>query len=106
MGGTVGPGNPQFSNWNFFANVEAFGLVPARPNDRMGFAGWVNGVSNNFKELTSPVIDLRSPWGLEMYYNYEINPWCHLTGDVQLAKNQRVADDIAFIPGVRLVIDF
>ncbi len=106
IGGTAGPDNPQFAQWNFFANIEVFGLMASRPRDRMGVGGWWNGLSDDFKNLVSPVIDLRNTWGFELYYNIAINKWLHLSGDLQLIENEREADDIAVIPGVRLVIDF
>ena len=63
--------------------------------------GWVNGLSNGFRELVSPVEDVRDyTWGIELYYNFEINKWLHLTPDLQFIENQREADDI------RLVLDF
>jgi porin len=73
IGGTGGPDNPQFAQWNIFAAVEAFGLMASRPHDRMGVSGWYNGLSGNFKDLVSPVVDLRDTWGFELYYNIAIN---------------------------------
>jgi porin len=105
-GGTVGPDNPQFAQFNFFANVETFGLMDSRPHDRMGVAGWWNGLSPKYKDLVSPVADLRNPYGFEVYYNFAVNKWAHLTADLQLAKNEWADDDVAVIPGVRLVFDF
>jgi porin len=106
IGGTIGPDNPQFAQWNFFANVEVVGLKESRPYDKMGVAYWWNGLSPNFKQLVSPEIDLRNTWGLEIYYNYAITPWLHLSPDLQLVKNEREGDNLAVIPGIRLVIDF
>jgi porin len=106
IGGTVGPDNPQFAQTNIFANIEAFGLIPSRPHDRVGFGGWWNGLSSNVKELVSPVTELGNTWGLEMYYNYEITPWAHLSADLQLLQNQNKGDDFAILPGVRMVIEF
>jgi porin len=106
MGGTVGPDNPQFAQYSLSANVEAFGLVASRPHDRMGVAGWHSWLSDNFKDLASPVTDLRNTWGFELYYNFAINKWLHLSPGLQLVKNERAADDLAVIPGVRLVMDF
>ncbi len=106
LGATGGPDNPQFAQWNIFANIEAFGLMASRPHDRMGAVGWWNGLSSNFKELVSPVTNLRDTWGFEFYYNFEINKWLHLSADLQLVKNQNADDDLAVIPGARLVIDF
>lgn len=106
VGGTVGPDNPQFAQWNIFAAVEGFGLMASRPHDRMGVSVWYNGLSDNFKDLVSPVVDLQDTWGTELYYNFAINKWLHLSPDLQLVQNQRKADDFAVIPGVRLVLDF
>jgi hypothetical protein len=106
IGGTVGPDNPQLAQWNLFANVEVFGLTASRPNDRMGVAGWFNSLSSPFVDLVSPVTDLRDTWGFEFYYNFAINKWLYLSPDIQFIKNERVGDDLAIIPGIRLVMDF
>ena len=106
IGGTVGPDNPQFAQWNFFANVEVFGLNEARPHDRIGAGVFWNGLSDQFTDLVSPEVNLRNTWGVEVYYNFEITPWAHLSADLQFAQNENQSDDVAVIPGVRLVIDF
>ena len=73
----------------------------------MGVTGWYNGLSNEFVSLASKLnLRLRDTWGLEIYYNFEINKWLHLSPDFQLIKNERTRDDIAMIPGFRLVVDF
>ena len=66
IGGTMGPDNPQFAQYNFFTAVEAYGLFKSRPHDRMGVAGWKNWLSDNFKDLVSPVVDLRDTYGFEL----------------------------------------
>ena len=106
IGGTVGPDNPQFAQYNFFTSVESYGPMASRPHDRMGVSFWYGWLSDEFKDLVSPVIDLRNNWGFEFYYNFEINKWLHLSADLQLVKNQNADDDLAVIPGARLVIDF
>jgi porin len=110
IGGTVGPDNPQFAQYNFMANIEVFGLMHSRPDDRMGACYWWNGLSDDFKKLVSDRSrgreKLRNPWGFEFYYNYELTPSMHLTADLQLVENQNKGDDFAIIPGARLVVDF
>jgi porin len=106
IGGTGGPDDPQFAQWHLFGALEAYGLMASRPDDRMGVSGWYNGLSGNFKDLVSPLIDLRDAWGVELYYNFAINKWLHLTPDLQLLRNERKDDDFVVIPGIRLVMDF
>jgi porin len=106
VGGTVGPDNPQFAEWNIFGSIEVFGLRASRPGDRMGVSGWYNGLSNNFKYLVSPVVDLRDTWGFELYYSAEIIPSVHLSVDLQLVQNENESNKFAVIPGARLVVDF
>jgi hypothetical protein len=72
----------------------------------MGVGGWWNGLSDNYKDLLSPVVNLQDTYGAEVYYNFEINPWLHLSADLQLIENERKDDDLAVIPGLRLVMDF
>ena len=105
IGGTLGPGNPQFAQWNFFANIEAFGLMASRPSDRMGAGVWWNGLSSNFVEQVSAEVELRDTWGFELYYNLAINKWLYLSPDIQFVQNEREEDSFAVIPGIRLVID-
>jgi hypothetical protein len=106
FGGTFGPDNPQFAQYNFFTHVEAFGPMASRPHDRMGVAFWRNWLSRTFVDLVSPVEDVHDLYGFELYYNLQINPWLHLTADLQFIKNANRGDSLAVIPGARLVWDF
>jgi hypothetical protein len=106
IGGTAGPDDPQFAQYNFFTAVEAYGPMASRPHDRMGVSFWYNWLSDNFTDLVSPVADLRDLYGFELYYNFAINKWLHLSPDLQLIKNERDDDDLAVILGGRIVIDF
>ncbi len=106
IGGTVGPDDPQFAQYNFFTSLEAFGPMASRPHDRMGVSYWKNWLSDEFKKLLSPAIGLRDTWGFELYYNIEVNKWFHVTPDLQFVQNEIIGDDLAIIPGIRAVIDF
>jgi hypothetical protein len=106
IGGVVGPENPQFAQYQLFANVETYGLMATRPHDRIGLSAWKSWLSDDFKDLVSVETDLRDLYGFELYYNFEVTPWSHLSADLQLVENEREDDSLAVIPGVRLVIDF
>ena len=105
MGGTGGPDNPQFAQYNFFASVEAHGPMASRPHDRMGVSGWKNWLSDDFEELVSPVANVRDTYGFELYYNVAVNQWLHVTPDLQFVENERNGDNLAVIAGLRMVMD-
>jgi porin len=108
VGGSVADNNPSFSNYDVFAAVQAFGLSDARPHDRMGIAYHYNHMANDYVDLVNsiPGVNMRDNfWTFEVYYNYQINPWLHLTPNFQYAQNENDDDDPAVILGVRLVID-
>jgi hypothetical protein len=106
IGGTVGPDEPQFAQYNFFTSVEAYGPMSSRPQDRMGVSFWYNWLSNDYKELVRPIADLRDFYGFEIYYNIAVNKWLHITPDLQFIQNEWKGDDLAIVPGIRAVIDF
>jgi hypothetical protein len=54
---------------------------------------------------TLPTVDLENVQGVELYYNAEITPWFHLTGDLQIIDNENVGDDTAIILGLRAKMD-
>jgi porin len=107
-GGSVGDDNPSFADWDVFANLQAFGVFDSRPNDRMGIAAHYYHMADDIVDLGDEAgVNLRdNSWTTELYYNYEINPWLHLSPNVQYGQNENGDDDPAVIVGARLVIDF
>ena len=82
-------------------------MLGSRLHDRMGISGWYSGISGEVKDLTSTVgIDVGDIWGMELYYNYQITPWVHATANLQFLQNTNPDNDMAIVPGIRLVIDF
>jgi porin len=107
MGASVSSGNPSFAKWNVFVTLNSVGLFSSRPKDRMGVSWWFTGLSNNFTDLTRDVgFPTRDTYGVEIFYNIQLNPWLHLTPDLQIVRNENKGDNTAIIPGVRMVIDF
>lgn len=100
-GGSISDGNPSFSRWNWFMSMEGFGLIGGRDQDRTGVAYFYNGLSNDLRQLVSPLLELQEVQGVELYYNAAITPWFHLTADLQVVDNAVESDDPAFIIGLR-----
>jgi porin len=60
------------------------------------------GLSSNYKALLEPTAPQQDEYGVELFYNYAITPWCFLTGDLQVAEPSTIGRDTAIIPGLRL----
>ena len=43
--------------------------------------------------------------GGEVYYNYEVTPWFHLTADLQAIQPQTASQDTAIVLGLRAKLD-
>ena len=70
----------------------------------MGFSGWYSGLSDDLKDLVAPAVNVGDNWGLETYYNAEITPWFHVTGDMQVLQNSNADTDTSLVLGTRVVI--
>jgi porin len=106
--GRVGASDEKTSPYGVTASVslEAFGSMNSRPNDRMGVGYFYSGLNSDFKSLFVPANPLEDVHGGEVYYNAEITPWFHLTGDLQVVNPGPQALDTAVVLGLRAKIDF
>jgi porin len=86
-------------------SLESFGFFSSRPNDRMGIAGFYNGLGD-LSDLLSVLEPAGDVYGGEVYYNAEITPWFHLTFDLQAVRPAFRPRDTAIVAGLRGKIDF
>lgn len=77
------------------------GLIPTRPTDQYGVGYYLVNLSDNLE----PILSQES--GIEMYYNFEIFKWLHLSPDFQIIMNPGGAGehDVALVGGLRLQMD-
>ncbi|MFG0334209.1 MAG: carbohydrate porin, partial [Maioricimonas sp. JB049] len=66
-----GLADPRTTPFDWSANIalQAQGLIESRPNDTTGLAWFYSGLSDDLKNLTSPLLPLQDVHGLEIYYN-------------------------------------
>jgi porin len=102
----ISDGNP--NPIHFVANFGVGGRSPirCRTYDTFGAGFFFTGLSDEFKALAAAVLPQQDEYGVELFYNYAVTPWCRLTGDVQFARPSTVGLDIAVIAGSRLQILF
>jgi hypothetical protein len=105
---SIADDDPSFSDWSFMGQVEATGFFPSRPLDKMCIGGFYSGMTSKVKSEAEDLlgVSIQDLSGFEVYYSAAVTPSIHVTGDLQLINNPREVDDMAIIPGLRMVIDF
>ncbi len=84
---------------NFYsAGIGGKGIIPGRDNDTFGIGYYYIGVSDRFQEE-------HEGQGGEIFYNFEVTPWFHVTPDFQIIDPPIRAVETDFITGIRFKID-
>ena len=91
--------------WAGTYSIEAFGLNPSRPHDRMGISYFYSHISNDLQNLVRP-LRLGDVQGGEIYYNMQITPAFNLTLDLQVIEPALRAQNTALVLGTRGVLRF
>ena len=86
-------------------------LIPGREHDTVGVGYFHIGLASAFKELLGgplapPGLAQRDEQGVELFDNAALTPWCHLTGDLQIAEPSTKNLHTTVLAGMRLKIDF
>jgi porin len=81
-------------------------MVPGRTLDTFGVGYYYLGLSDEVKRLARPIRPLRDEYGVELFYNVAVTPWCRLTPNFTVARSAVVGLDTTLISGVRLQVAF
>jgi porin len=98
-------GNPNPIQWSAMTSIQAQGFIESRPLDSAGVSFFYTGLSDDFKRLASPLVDVENPYGSEVYYNFGVTPWFHLTTDLQVINPGESSNDTAIVVGLRGKLD-
>jgi porin len=94
-------GNPNPLRWFASAGLGGNSPIGGRENDTWGVGYYHGGASNEL-----PGLLLEDANGVELFYNIEVTPWCHITPDLQVIDGAVKAADTAVVAGVRARITF
>ncbi|MGE0759093.1 MAG: carbohydrate porin [Pirellulaceae bacterium] len=100
---SVSDGNPTPLRYFLSAGVGGDSQLRCGKADRWGIGWYYVGASNEFGPLPQFLFAPRDGTGVELYYNFQINPWLNVTPDVQFIRPDAsaIADD-AFVYGLRV----
>jgi len=78
------PENRNSFNMTMSGGLGARGIIPGRPNDRMGIGAYAMYASDDFKDASLVLNQLLDDeQGFEAYYNFAVTPWLQISADVQ-----------------------
>jgi porin len=87
--------------WSGNVGIQAQGFNCRRPHDSMGVGYFYTGLSDDFRNLLSPVRNLHDVNGVELYYNAAVARCFQLTADLQIIEPADVNNDTAVVFGLR-----
>jgi porin len=99
-------GNPNPIRYSFAGGIGGRSMIPGRTLDTFGVGYFYLGLSDDVKQLARVVRPLRDEFGVEMFYNVAVTPWCRFTPNVTIARPPIGGLDTAIITGVRLQLVF
>lgn len=102
----ISDGNPNPISYVTNAGIGGRSPISWRKLDTFGVGFFYMGLSDQFKSLTSTRIPEQNEYGVELFYNYAITPWCRLTGDLQFAEPSTKGLATAILAGLRLQMLF
>ena len=80
------------------------GIIDSRDNDTFGVGYYHIELSD---KLPSVLLSrFGDSDGFELFYNFEVSPWLHITPDFQVVSPSDKSVDTAYIAGVRIKVDF
>ena len=102
FGLTNGKANP--IKYFYSLGVAGKGLIETREQDTFGVGYYYIALSDN---LPKPIaMNARDESGIEMYYNFEITPWLHVTPDIQIIQPANKNADTTVVAGIRMKMEF
>lgn len=105
--GGISDGNPNPIRYSVAGGVGGRSMLPGRTLDTFGVGYYYLGLSEGLKRVGRPLVrPLRDEYGVELFYNAALTPWCRLTPNFTIARPAISRLDTVLITGLRLQLAF
>lgn len=100
---SISDGNPTPLRYFLSAGVGGDSQLRRGKADKWGVGWYYVGASDEFGPLPQFLFGPQDGNGVEMYYNFQVNPWMNITPDLQFIRGGATAiSEDAFVYGLRL----
>ena len=113
--GVADPKTNAFQQFYSFG-VGGKGIIPTRENDRFGIGYYYLKLSRDIPSSLRKRLSLDHEQGVELFYNFQVFPWLHISPDLQIIGPSRKTFgtllnpgkniQTGVVPGIRVKIDF
>ena len=104
---SVSDASPNPVGWSVLGGISGTSPIPGRERDKFGIAAFYVGYAGGLKDgLRLAGLPARDETGMEVFYNFAVTPWLHVTADLQAVRPPRADRDTAFICGLRAQVLF
>ncbi|MBS0203604.1 MAG: carbohydrate porin [Planctomycetes bacterium] len=99
---SISDGNPTPVQYFLSAGIGGDSPIRRDRGDKFGIGWYFVGASNQFGPIPRAVFGPTNGSGVELYYNFQVNPWLNITPDIQFIQpgNRGIAKD-SFVYGIR-----
>lgn len=100
---SLSDGNPTPLRYFLSGGLGGYSPFGQERGDTFGIGWYYVGASNEFGPAPQAIFGPRDGTGVEVFYNFQVNPWLNITPDVQYIHPEAsaIADD-AFVYGLRV----
>ncbi len=99
-------GKPNPIRWSAIFGIGGHSPIHNRKYDTFGLAYYYLGFSGDFKDVARVITPVRDERGLELFYNFGVTPWLHITPDLQVITPILGRAETSVVLGLRMKIDF
>jgi porin len=105
---SISDGNPTPVQYFLSAGLGGYSPIAQKRGDTFGIGWYFVGTSNQFGPIPQALFGPRNGSGVEVYYNFQVNPWLNITPDVQYMQPgaSAISTDTAFVYGIRANASF
>lgn len=99
-------GNPNPYGAFITGGIGGNGLFRSRPQDGFGIGYFYYNFSDDLQSAIDPLAEFADESGVEVFYNFHVTRWFHLTADIQYVNPATGQNKNTLVGGVRLRVRF
>jgi porin len=99
-------GNPNPIDYSVIGGIGGRPLFFNRPQDSFGIGYFYYAFDNDLQDVLDPLADFQDEQGLEIYYNFAVTSWLHLSPDLQYIDPASGGKSNAFMAALRANVLF